>query len=76
MPTYEAIASTAIKSAFHLQSPVIIGVTDSHLLTRYMSKYKPYSQMIVVVGNKKLANQASLSRSVNGLYVKDVDKLP
>ena len=74
--TYEAIASTAIKTAFHLQSPVIIGVTDRHLLTRYMSKFKPYSQMIVAVTNPKLANQTCLSRSVNGILVKNVDTLP
>ena len=69
MKTHEAVANTSIKSAFNLQSPVIFGVTDMNLVTRYMSKYKPYSQMIVMTSNAKLANQVCLSRSMNGLWV-------
>ena len=57
MKLYESFANSAIKSAFNLKSPVIIGVTDINKLTRYMSKYKPYSQMIVAATNPKLSNQ-------------------
>lgn len=40
-----------------------------NLVTRYMSKYKPYSQMIVMTSDPKLANQICVSRSMNGLWV-------
>ena len=69
MKTYEAVANSAIKSAFNLQSPLIIGLTDINLVTRYMSKYKPFSQMVVAASCPKLANQVCISRSMNGLYI-------
>jgi pyruvate kinase len=73
MKTHEAVANSAIKSAFNLRCPVILGITDINLVTRYMSKYKPYSQMIVIQENPKLSNQVCLSRSMNGLWVNNVD---
>ena len=39
----EAVANSCVKSAFNLQSPVIISVTDIGRVSRMISKYKPYS---------------------------------
>jgi len=37
-----------------------------------ISKYKPYSQVIVISTSERLANQQGLSRSLNGLVVNDI----
>lgn len=68
----EAVANSCVKSAFNLQSPVIISVTDIGRVARMISKYKPYSQVIVLSTSKTLANQCCLSRSCNGLWVNDI----
>ena len=43
MQKVEAVANSCVKSAFNLQSPVIISVTDIGRVSRMISKYKPYS---------------------------------
>ena len=48
MTNTEAIANSIVKSAFNLKCPVIICETDLGRLPRYISKYRPYSQLIVV----------------------------
>lgn len=48
MSKVEAVANSTVKSAFNLQSPIIIAVTDIGRLSRMISKYKPYSQVIVI----------------------------
>ena len=68
----EAVANSCVKSAFNLQSPVIISVTDIGRVSRMISKYKPYSQVIVISTSERLANQSCLSRSLNGLWVNDI----
>lgn len=68
----EAVANSCVKSAFNLQSPVIISVTDIGRVSRMISKYKPYSQVIVISKSERLANQSCLSRSLNGLVVNDI----
>ncbi|CDW77623.1 pyruvate kinase [Stylonychia lemnae] len=75
MQTVEAVANSCVKSAFNLQSNVIICVTDIGRVSRMISKYKPYSQVIVLSTNKRLANQCCLSRSCNGLWVNDVNNV-
>ncbi len=40
-----------------------------------ISKYKPYSQVIVISTSPRLANQACLSRSLNGLWVNDISNV-
>jgi len=67
MSKVEAVAISCVKSAFNLQSPVIITVTDVGRLSRMISKYRPYSQVLVISPNKRLATQANLNRSCNGL---------
>ena len=71
----EAVANSCVKSAFNLQSPVIISVTDIGRLSRMISKYKPYSQVIVISTSPRLANQACISRSLNGLWVNDIQNV-
>ena len=68
----EAVANSCVKSAFNLQSPIIISVTDIGRVSRMISKYKPYSQVVVISTSHRLANQACLSRSLNGLWVNDI----
>ena len=75
MQKVEAVANSCVKSAFNLQSPVIICVTDIGRVSRMISKYKPYSQVIVMSSNKRIANQCCLSRSCNGLWVNDVSNV-
>lgn len=69
MQKVEAVANSCVKSAFNLQSPAILCVTDIGRVSRMISKYKPYSQVIVMSQNRKLANQVCLSRSCNGLWI-------
>ena len=45
-----------MKSAFNLQSPIIISVTDIGRVSRMISKYKPYSQVVVISTSQRLAN--------------------
>ena len=68
----EAVANSCVKSAFNLQSPIIISVTDIGRVSRMISKYKPYSQVLVISTSPRLANQSCLSRSLNGLWVNDI----
>ena len=56
MLNVEAVANSCVKSSFNLQSPFIIAVTDVGRLARMLSKYKPFSQVIVLSKNRRLAN--------------------
>ncbi len=56
MQKVEVVATSCVKSAFSLQSPIIITVTDIGRLARMICKYKPYSQVIVISKNSRLAN--------------------
>ena len=75
----EAIANSSVKSAFNLQSPVILAETDIGRLTRMISKYRPFSQVVVICRNERLANSCCLARSCNGLLIEqdkyDVNQL-
>lgn len=65
----EAVANSVVKSAFNLLSPVILVETDQCRLSRMISKYRPFSQVIVLCRNPRLANTCCLHRSCNGLLL-------
>ena len=78
MTKSEAVANSVVRSAFNLHSPVILAQTDIGRLTRNISKYRPFSQVIVICNSARTANACVLSRSCNGMLVKkfhDTDSL-
>ena len=70
MTKSEAVANSVVRSAFNLHSPVILAQTDIGRLTRNISKYRPFSQIIVICNSSRTANACILQRSCNGMLVK------
>ena len=78
MTKSEAVANSVVRSAFNLHSPVILAQTDIGRLSRNVSKYRPFSQVIVICNSSRTANACVLARSCNGILVKrqmDTEKL-
>ena len=78
MTKSEAVANSVVRSAFNLHSPVILAQTDIGRLTRNISKYRPFSQVIVICNSMRTANACILGRSCNGMLVRrhmDTDTL-
>jgi len=65
----EAMANSSVKSAFNLQSPIILTFSDTGRIVRLLSKYRPYALIVIVTENMFLARQAALIRSCQGIYV-------
>lgn len=51
----EAMANSSVKSAFNLQSPIILTFSDTGRIVRLLSKYRPYATIVIVTENMFLA---------------------
>eukprot|EP01126_Amoeba_proteus_P019477 TRINITY_DN2004_c0_g3_i2.p1 TRINITY_DN2004_c0_g3~~TRINITY_DN2004_c0_g3_i2.p1 ORF type:complete len:150 (+),score=18.33 TRINITY_DN2004_c0_g3_i2:1307-1756(+) len=60
----ESIASSAVKSAWDLNSPLILCLSDSGNTVRYVSKYRPHSIILAITSSPRTARQIYLSRFV------------
>ena len=69
MSKCEAVANSTVRSAFNLHAPVIIAQTDIGRLSRYISKYRPFSQVIVICASERTANASIMHRSCNAIVV-------
>jgi len=78
VPVPESIASSAVKSAWDLNSPLIICLSDSGNTVRFVSKYRPHSTILCITSCARTARQVLLSRSAIPLLVQSMahtDKL-
>lgn len=64
MPTYEATASSSIKTSFNIQSNVVLCLTDIGLLGKLCAKYRPYTPVLCITTDKNVALELSLYRGL------------
>jgi len=65
----ESIASSAVKSAWDLNIPLIICLSDSGSTCRFVSKYRLHSIILCITAFPRTARQVALSRSAIPLLV-------
>eukprot|EP01127_Copromyxa_protea_P005998 TRINITY_DN15803_c0_g1_i1.p1 TRINITY_DN15803_c0_g1~~TRINITY_DN15803_c0_g1_i1.p1 ORF type:complete len:503 (-),score=126.33 TRINITY_DN15803_c0_g1_i1:86-1594(-) len=69
VPVPESVASSAVKSAWDLNGPLIIVLSDSGNTVRFVSKYRPHSIILCITSCARTARQVLLSRSAFPLKV-------
>jgi len=69
----ESIASSAVKSAWDLNSPVIICLSDSGATVRWVSKYRPHTPILCITSTSRTSRQVLLSRSAIPLLVESMN---
>jgi pyruvate kinase len=69
----ESVASSAVKSAWDLNAPVLICLSDSGNTLRFVSKYRPHSTILCITSCPRTARQVLLSRSAIPLLVKSMN---
>jgi pyruvate kinase len=62
IPLPESIASTAVKTAWDLNAPLIVVVTETGSTARLVSKYRPHCAILTITDKPKTANVSILSR--------------
>jgi pyruvate kinase len=62
IPLPESIASTAVKTAWDLNAPLIVVVTETGSTARLVSKYRPHCPILTITDKPKTANVSILSR--------------
>jgi len=62
VPLPESLASTAVKSAWDLNAPLIVVVTETGSTARLVSKYRPHCSILTITNKPKTANISILSR--------------
>eukprot|EP01108_Squamamoeba_japonica_P004415 TRINITY_DN3490_c0_g1_i2.p1 TRINITY_DN3490_c0_g1~~TRINITY_DN3490_c0_g1_i2.p1 ORF type:complete len:551 (+),score=261.78 TRINITY_DN3490_c0_g1_i2:61-1653(+) len=62
VPLPESFASTAVKSAWDLNAPLIVVVTETGSTARLVSKYRPHCSILTITSSPKTANVSILSR--------------
>lgn len=65
VPVPESVASSAVKSAWDLNAPLIICLSDSGNTVRFVSKYRPHSTILCITSCARTAKQVLLSRFVH-----------
>eukprot|EP00826_Nyctotherus_ovalis_P009057 TRINITY_DN12369_c0_g1_i5.p2 TRINITY_DN12369_c0_g1~~TRINITY_DN12369_c0_g1_i5.p2 ORF type:complete len:184 (+),score=42.77 TRINITY_DN12369_c0_g1_i5:1266-1817(+) len=60
----EASSSSAVSTAFNMNSPVMIALTERGRGTRYLAKYKPYATVLALTRYPKVAAQCGIYRSI------------
>ena len=64
MPTFEATASSSVKTAFNIQANAILCLTDEGTLAKSASKYRPYSPVVCITTDKNVAHDLALYRGL------------
>jgi len=65
----ESITSSAVKTAWDLNSSMIVALTETGQTARLLSKYRPHCPIICVTPHPQVARQALINRSVIPIIV-------
>jgi pyruvate kinase len=65
----ESITSSAVKTAWDLNSSLVIALTESGQTARLISKYRPHSPILCVTPHPQVARQALLMRGIIPIIV-------
>lgn len=65
----EAIASSAVKTAYDLNASLLIVLTESGGTAKFVSKYRPRAPILCITANEKVARQLLTYRGVLPLLV-------
>jgi len=68
----ESVASSAVKSSWDINAPMIICLSDSGATCRFVSKYRPHTIILCITANARTARQVALSRSAIPLLVESM----
>lgn len=78
LPTAEAVASAAVSTVLDLNIDLIIVLTDTGKIARYVAKYRPPVPILACSVNQSVVRQMNLSRGVIGYKIpsfEDTDNL-
>lgn len=59
LATAESLASSAVKSAIDVEAPLIVVLSETGTTARYVSKFRPASQVVCLTSNAAVARQCS-----------------
>lgn len=65
----EAIASSAVKTAWDIQAPLIIALTESGNTALAVSKYRPIPPVVAVTANEQVCRQMQVLRGIYPILV-------
>jgi len=65
----ESIASSAVKTAFEINASIIIVLTQTGTMTRFVAKYRPACSIMCITDNANVARQCLCLRSTFPLLV-------
>jgi len=65
----ESIASSAVKTAFEINASIIIVLTQTGTMTRFVAKYRPACSIMCITDNPNVARQCLCLRSTFPLLV-------
>jgi len=65
----ESIASSAVKTAFEINASIIIVLTQTGAMTRFVAKYRPACSIMCITDNPNVARQCLFLRSTFPLLV-------
>jgi len=65
----ESIASSAVKTAFEINASIIIVLTQTGAMTRFVAKYRPACSIMCITDNPNVARQCLCLRSTFPLLV-------
>jgi len=69
-----SLASSAVKTAYDVQSPVIIVFTESGTAATTVASYRPHCPVIAVTTSEKVARQLMITRSIRPFVVGAMDR--
>lgn len=69
IPVNEAIASSAVKTAWDVQAACIVALTETGAMGRALAKYRPIPPVIAIASNPQVARQLQISRGVHPLII-------
>jgi len=67
--TQESIASSAVKTAFEIEASIIIVLTQSGEMTRFVAKYRPACSILCITDDPLVARQCQTLRATFPLLV-------
>lgn len=69
IPVNEAIASSAVKTAWDVQAACIVALTETGAMGRALAKYRPIPPVIAIASNPQVARQLQISRGIHPLVI-------
>jgi pyruvate kinase len=75
MVIVEAVASSAVKTSFNLQTPVIVCLTEKGHAARCVAKYRPYCPVLNYTSKVRVALYFAIMRGIFTILYDDVNNI-